>query len=106
MSAALVYVNHGRVIVDCPGPNSCGNAYMVPMGAASLKCEAAHSGCGFEFPLAVPDNLADILSELSRRPNKSNQNWYPEGHPVAVKGNLPMGQTPADLAAEFEMAGV
>lgn len=95
-----VYVNHGRVIVDCP--TGCGNAYVIPMGATSMTC-GADGGCGASFTLDVPSNLSDILAELNKRPALANRNWFPEAHPIAVVANLAMAQTPADLAAEFEI---
>lgn len=102
----LVYVNHGRVIVDCPG--ACNNAYPVTPHIKKMRCVARYDGCGAEFSIAKPDNLQEIVQELSRRPKKENQNWYPEGHPTAVRSLLtanpiPMNQSVADLAAEFEL---
>jgi len=99
MSNGLVYVNFGRVIVDCP--SGCGNAFMVPMGATSLECEG-DAGCGTAFPLSIPSNLSDIITELNKRPNRANRNWYPEGHPVAIKASIPMDQSVTDLVQERE----
>lgn len=76
------------------------------MGYTSMTCNAEHSGCGAEFALDIPSNLSEILTELARRPRMANRNWFPEAHPLAVKANLEMGQSAADLAQEFEiMAG-
>ena len=97
---ALVYVNHGRVIVDCP--TLCGNAYVIPMGSSTLACEGT-GGCGANFALVIPSNLSDILAELNKRPALANRNWFPEAHPIAIKGSLEMNQSPTDLALEFEM---
>jgi len=94
----LVYVNHGRVIVDCPF--GCGNAYRVRPGETSIRCEAV-DGCQAEFSLIVPDNLAAILTELRKRPSKSNRNWFPTGHPIAEQLGCPTSQTPEELRAEY-----
>lgn len=96
----LVYINHGRVIVDCPF--GCKNAYLYRQGETKKLCNGP-GGCSYTFQTVAPDNLAELLEELKRRPNKQNQNWFPEGHPIAVRGNFPMGQSVADLAQEFEV---
>jgi hypothetical protein len=97
---ALVYVNHGRVIMDCP--YGCGNAYKYRRGQASQKCTGP-GGCNYDFGILVDSSLPEICQELAKRPNPVNRNWFPEGHPLAVRGGLPMGQSVADLAQEFEM---
>jgi len=74
---------------------------MVPMGATSLECEG-DAGCGTAFPLSIPSNLSDIITELNKRPNRANRNWYPEGHPVAIKASIPMDQSVTDLVQERE----
>lgn len=98
----LVYVNYGRVIVDCP--SGCGNAFMVPMGTSSMTCKGKNdTGCGADFALVIPDNLSEIITELNHRPNSANRNWYPDNHPVAIRGNIPMGQSVTDLVLEYQM---
>jgi len=74
---------------------------MVPMGATSLECEG-DAGCAAVFPLSIPSNLSEILTELNKRPNRANRNWYPEGHPVAIKAAIPMNQSVTDLVQERE----
>lgn len=96
----LVYINHGRVIVDCP--HQCGNAYSVKRNQTSLRC-SAEDGCGSTIELRVPRNLGDIIDELANRPIKATRNWFPRGHHVAERGNFPMGQSVSDLRAEQEM---
>lgn len=97
---SMVYINYGRVVFDCPG--ECGNAYRYEYGATSQSCNGP-DGCGVEVSLLVPNNLAELFQELAKRPVTKTRNWYPEGHPLAVRGNLPMGQTTSDLSAEFEL---
>lgn len=95
----LVYINHGRVIVDCP--YGCGNAYLYLPGQTSRMCDGP-GGCSYEFATVPPSNLVELVHELARRPQKANRNWFPEGHPLAVRGNIPMGQSVGDLAVEFD----
>ena len=97
----MVYVNHGRVIVDCP-TEMCGNAYKVVRGQSEQVCNGP-GGCEAVIPLAVPDNLSELIRELDKRPRPANRNWFPEGHPMALKGNMPVGQSPEDLSAEFSV---
>jgi len=100
----LVYINYGRVIVDCPA--ECGNAFLVKPGETQKHCRSA-GRCDTVFQLLIPSNLSELMAELERRPDKSTRNWFPVDHPLAVRAGAPHGQTVADLAAEFEqMRGV
>lgn len=99
---AMAYVNWNRVIADCPG--GCGNAYRVDPWVRTRRCDADPDGCGVEFDIVVASNMGEIMEELSRRPNDENKNWFPEGHPMALKHKEPHGQSVADLAAEFALA--
>jgi len=96
----FVYVNHGRVIVDCPA--ECGSAYKIVPGQTQQLCNAA-GGCTALFSLVIPVNLADLVTELDKRPKPQTRNWFPEGHSLALRANLPQGQTVEDLRAEFEL---
>lgn len=98
---ADAYINHDRVVVDCP--YGCGNAYKLMKNTSVILCEEPKGGCGQEFQVRVDDKMSDLLAELRKRPAKTNRNWFPENHPLAVRGNMPHGQTVADLAAEFDM---
>lgn len=94
----LVYINWGRPVVDCPF--GCGNAYLYE-GQSSRNCNGP-GGCNYEFGIVSPDNLGELMTELSRRPVEANRNWFPEGHPLAVRADYPMGQSVTDLALEYE----
>lgn len=96
----LLYINHGRTVVDCPF--NCGNAYVVKPKQTEIYCGSS-DGCHVSFGLDVPDNIGELVAELNQRPDKKNRNWFPEEHPVAVRGRLPQGQSVADLRAELEM---
>lgn len=96
----LVYINRGRVIVDCPF--GCGNAYTVHPQETVKMCFGASDSCGFSFSLVIPSNIGELMQELDRRPDKKNRNWYPVGHPVAEAHGFAQDQTVADLATEFE----
>lgn len=97
---ALVYVNHGRPVVDCPF--GCGNAYLYEAGQTVRECTGP-GGCKYNFTVLAPSNLSELMQELNKRPAKANRNWFPEGHPIAVRGSYPMGQSVADLSAEFQL---
>lgn len=97
----LVYINYGRVVVDCPSDPACGNAFLVKPGETQKYCNSA-GVCSTLFQLIVPSNLSELLAELDRRPDRSTRNWFPANHPLALRAGLPHGQTVADLAAEFE----
>ena len=95
---ALLFINHGRPVVECP--YGCMTAYLYEPGKFRRVCDGA-GGCGGVFSIIVPSNLPELMYELSKRPNMINRNWYPVGHPHEEKHNVPVGQTIADLAAEF-----
>lgn len=103
---ALVYINYGQVVVDCPN-ESCYSAFRVDSpDQQTMFCDPNPriGGCGITFNLVIAGNIGEIFQELSRRPFPANRNWFPEGHPIAIQANYPMDQTVADLAAEFELA--
>jgi hypothetical protein len=97
----LVYVNWGRMVVDCPAVG-CKYSYLYE-GQPSRICDAPGDGCNASFQQIAQENLLELLAELSRRPNEKNRNWYPVGHRIAEESGYPMGQSVADLAAEYEM---
>jgi hypothetical protein len=49
-----------------------------------------------------PTNAQEIWEELEKRDNPRTRNWYPEDHEVAVRGNIPHGQSVKELAEERE----
>jgi len=89
---AVVYVNHGRWVVDCPNPD-CFHAYRA-LGRggrqiAKIRCRGGAGrvlgrphlrhkrGCGLAFELEWPDDKQDIEQILALRPAKANRNWRP-----------------------------
>lgn len=99
-----VYINHGRIIVDCP--YGCNNAYRVKPGQKEAMCRTkSGDGCLVSFPLEIHEDLQEIESELNKRRMSKNRNWFPDDHPRAVRHNLPRGQSVSDLRAEHEMNG-
>lgn len=96
----LVYVNWGRLVVDCPAPG-CHDAREVTPGRDAEVCVVGHP-----MSLLWPDDAALLLAELQRRPDERTRNWYPQGHPAAVTAGMPQGQTVADLRAEVAENGV
>jgi hypothetical protein len=88
---AQVYVNHGNIVADC----RCGDARIVEPGQAVMICIAGHA-----TELLWPANLPAVLAALSERLSDKRKNWFPRGHPLALLGNMPHGQTPDELRAE------
>ncbi|MEU8683134.1 hypothetical protein [Streptomyces sp. NPDC048611] len=91
---ARAYINHGRWVADCP--TGCGSARKLEAGDFALPCSECKAISEVEWP-ADPDA---IWSALLKRPFPKNRNWYPEGHPIAVRARLPHGQTVSQLEDE------
>lgn len=95
---ARAYINFGRWVADCP--LECGNALALQPGQANYFC-APPGGCGHMGTIEWPDNADELWSALENRPPK-NRNWFPSGHPLALRAGCPHGQSPKDLRDEFE----
>ena len=75
---------------------------MVKPGQAMYHCVE----CGHMCEVEWPPNADEIWEVLSERPAPKNRNWYPSGHPVALRANLPHGQSVQELRDEAaEMLG-
>ena len=108
---ALAYVYSGDWVADCP--QGCGGVeflydQLVMNGPRVqrrpfFRC----SNCAYATDQVVwPRREAEIMEVLNRRPLKQTRNWYPKDHPVALRFNIPHGQTPNELLAEGEEHGV
>lgn len=93
---ALVYVNHGRLVAECP-VRGCGDARKVEIGEYDLACVEGHI-CELEWP----DGIAQILAALDERTSDTRKNWWPKNHPVALATGQPHGQTVRELRKEAE----
>lgn len=91
---ARAYVNHGRWVADCPGLD-CASALVLQPRQGVYQCP----DCWTVAPVDWPADADDIWSALSPRP-PARRNWYPASHDLAVRFNLPHGQTPAELRTE------
>jgi len=91
-------MNHGRWIADCPRPY-CTNAMRLTLGQITFHC-AGEGGCGMHAAVAWPDSAELIQAVLEQRPVPGTRNWYPAGHPEAVRLGLPHGQSVSDLREE------
>lgn len=98
---ARVYVNHGRVIADCPRPY-CANAEKLSPRQGTFHC----SNCLMVAEVEWPSDLDEILAVLGRRPVPQTRNWFPDGHELALRSGCPHGQSVADLEAENREYGV
>lgn len=99
MLTASMYINYGRVIVDCPG--GCNNSYRVEIDQPTAACTAS-DGCRSVFSVEYPENARELLAELERRPAPATRNWIPVGHRLTQYAGMVGGQTVADLRDEFE----
>lgn len=110
------YVYAGEWVADCPRPG-CGGVEFLVDKPKHLRGVAGSRGrrkdgffcshCRLVTPAVEwPVEHEDILAVLERRPIPHTRNWYPEGHPVAVRVGIPHGQTVADLERESREHGV
>ena|SRR5688572_3137716 len=95
---ALVYVNHGRWVVECPR-EFCANAFTVSARQSIFECKG-NGSCGMVATITWPANSDDLWEALMQRPVPATRNWFPVGHELAVRFSLPMGQSPKDLIDE------
>jgi hypothetical protein len=91
---ARAYVNHGRWVADCPV--DCGAALRLDWGEVNFYCPECMTISTVDWPV----NVSGIWDALAKRRNPKTRNWYPPEHPVALKGNIPHGQTVRDLEDE------
>lgn len=104
---AHAYVYHGDWIADCPR-DGCNNAEYLfrsttPGGPRVRRVDFySCSHCGMEAFINWPPNMLELSQALMQRPVPDTRNWYPRDHPIAVRFNVPHGQTVADLLAEQE----
>ena len=101
-----VYVNSGRLVADCPFPG-CGDARLVGFGQQQMTCCIGDGQPGDTCPghtanLEWPEQMPAVLAALAERTSDTRKNWFPRGHPLAVLGGYPHGQTPDELRAETE----
>lgn len=108
---ARAYVYAGEWVADCPRAG-CANVEFLYRPARwggprdvqvpFYQC----SYCGMQADVSWPGNQHDLLAVLARRPLPDTRNWYPADHPVAVRFNIPHGQSVRDLEDENEAHGV
>lgn len=96
MRKALVYINWGRLVADCPEPH-CTDAREVEIGDVSMTCAAGHPA-----ELEWAEGIAPVLAVLAERTSPKRKNWFPPGHPLAVLAEQPHGQTVRELREEAE----
>ncbi len=94
MLTSQVYVNWGRTVANCPVPG-CNDAREVELDQPGMQCAAGHLS-----ELVWPGNMPQILAALAERLSDKRRNWFPAGHPLALLGGLPSGETPDELRAE------
>lgn len=63
---------------------------------ATYHCGECHTLSNIEWP----DNPDEIWEALSERPADKFRNWFPREHELALRANVPHGQTVAELREE------
>lgn len=97
---ARAYVNYGRWVADCPA--ECGGAMTLEGRQNLFACAVCKQINQVEWP----PNPDEIFETLLRRPLAKNRNWFPKDHFLALRGNMPHGQTVKELEEEAEANGV
>lgn len=91
---ARAYVNFGRWIADCP--IDCGSAMRLNPRQAMFHCVECRHVAEIEWPA----NADELWDALEKRQAPKNRNWFPAGHPLAVRASIPHGQTVKELEDE------
>lgn len=99
MPSTQVYVNWGRIVANCSAPG-CNDAREVEPGQPGMQCCVGEGCPGHLSDLVWPDNMPQILAALAERVSDKRKNWFPAGHPLALAGGIPAGETPDELRAE------
>lgn len=114
MNEARAYIYHSEWVADCPR-DSCGNTEFLfqkqnPRSARSPRTLRRQvfrcSYCGLTAPIEWAPNEEELMMVLMVRPVPHTRNWYPKGHPTALKFRLPDGQTIHDLVEEAREHGI
>lgn len=110
-ATARAYIYNGMWVADCP--QECG-------GVEQL-CEADRRGgprvrrrtvfhCSYcklmTDRIDWPADAVALMAVLELRPVPHNRNWYPAGHPTAVRFGILHGQSVRDLQDENVEHGV
>lgn len=93
---ALAYINWGRWVAECPA--GCGFALVLSPGQSTLHCRECNSLTRVSWPF----DADALMAALEVRPDKRNRNWFPVNHDLALRFNLPHGQSVAELHEETE----
>jgi len=91
---ARAYVNWDRWVADCP--INCGGALKLDPGQTAFACPECKTISSIEWPT----NADEIWEVLQERVAPRTRNWFPSGHVLALRANVPHGQTVAQLRDE------
>lgn len=100
---ARAYVYAGMWVAECPA--RCGNVERLFVKDVRLSVfHCSHCNCMADIEWATDE--AEIMAVLERRPVADNRHWYPASHELAIRANIPHGQTVKDLENENREHGV
>lgn len=112
------FVFNGEWVAECP-VNGCNNVEFLTtrlpehrgrrdLPPGPVQPVFACRNCLTVSPhVEWPDHPDDLMAVLNRRPVPQTRNWYPDGHPHALKwAGTPHGQSVADLEQENRDHGV
>ena len=98
---AYAYVNAGRWIAECPREH-CAWATQLKAREGTFHC----GNCQLVATISWPTEADAIWKVLSHRPVPQTRNWFPAGHELAVRANVPHGQSVKDLHDENKEHGI
>lgn len=107
MKTSQAYYNHARWVAECP-EEDCLDARLVyeedprtgrPTGRR-LTGDTCDNGHVFKIEMPNEQVEAQIVTAMSEREKDAHKSWFPAGHPRALIGGHPHGQSIADLKRE------
>lgn len=93
--SVLAYVNHGRWVADC-SRKGCAGAEALRARETAFHCSNCHQLDNVEWP----SDAQEIWDVLQDRHVPQTRNWFPLGHPLALRSGCEHGQSVEELRQE------
>lgn len=100
MSFVTARLYAGDWIADCPRDGCNGAELLVDPKSQARLTNFVCSECGFVGDIIWAERERAIMEVMAYRPIRHTRNWFPLNHPLAIRANIPHGQTIADLVIE------